>query len=327
MIPLGKIRVVPLADESLGVRSMSVYVQTPDLGILIDAGVSLAPRRYGLPPHPSEFIKLREARERILNYSRLSEVVIISHYHLDHYTPSFPSWYEWTREDTYEEIYGDKIVLMKDFSNNINYRQMVRAKYLYEAIKDKAYKILQVDGKTIRIGDTIVKFSKPFPHGPPGTRLGWVLMTTVIFDDEKVVHASDIQGPMDHNALEYIIEERPDILILGGPPLYLEGKKVSMADIERGMKNMIELIRRMNIVILSHHTLRDPGWKDRLNSAFIESGESENKVFTMAEYRGMDNMLLEARRKELWEKMPPNEEFIRWINLKGKDRIKVHPPL
>src|SRR5436853_585901 len=43
-------RVIPLAAESLGVRSMATYVEAGDLGILIDPGATLAPTRWGLPP-------------------------------------------------------------------------------------------------------------------------------------------------------------------------------------------------------------------------------------------------------------------------------------
>jgi predicted metallo-beta-lactamase superfamily hydrolase len=44
-------RIVPLAFDSFGVRSMSTFVETDDLRILIDPGVALAPIRYGLEPH------------------------------------------------------------------------------------------------------------------------------------------------------------------------------------------------------------------------------------------------------------------------------------
>ena len=49
------IRLVPLAAESLGVRLMCTYVENPDAKILLNAGVSLGPKRFGLPPHPEEF--------------------------------------------------------------------------------------------------------------------------------------------------------------------------------------------------------------------------------------------------------------------------------
>src|SRR4030095_12254168 len=43
-------KVIPLAAESLGVRSMATYVEVGGTGILIDPGATLAPARFGLPP-------------------------------------------------------------------------------------------------------------------------------------------------------------------------------------------------------------------------------------------------------------------------------------
>ena len=47
-------RVMPLAADSLGVRSMATYVEAGALRLLIDPGATLAPRRYGLDPAPAE---------------------------------------------------------------------------------------------------------------------------------------------------------------------------------------------------------------------------------------------------------------------------------
>ncbi len=59
------INVVPLAAESLGVRSMCTFVETADVRVLLDAGVSLGPYRLGFPPHPREYEALKESRRRI----------------------------------------------------------------------------------------------------------------------------------------------------------------------------------------------------------------------------------------------------------------------
>ena len=73
---LRNIRIIPLADESLGVRSMAVYVETSTIRVLLDAGVSLAPKRYGLLPHPAEFEALKEARGRLAEmFLSLAEIL------------------------------------------------------------------------------------------------------------------------------------------------------------------------------------------------------------------------------------------------------------
>ncbi len=60
----GGMVVVPLAAESLGVRSLSVFVRTPDTGVLIDPGVALG-TRGGLHPHPAEYRALAQRRAAI----------------------------------------------------------------------------------------------------------------------------------------------------------------------------------------------------------------------------------------------------------------------
>ncbi|MEM1598067.1 MAG: hypothetical protein QXI07_06155, partial [Pyrobaculum sp.] len=78
--------IVPVGEESLGVRSMCLYVETKDVRILFDAGVSLAPRRFGLPPHPRELERARQVRAQILKLAQSADVVTVSHYHRDHFT-------------------------------------------------------------------------------------------------------------------------------------------------------------------------------------------------------------------------------------------------
>ena len=48
------LKVAPLAFESLGARSSALSVETDDLKIVVDPAVSLAPKRFGLPPHTVE---------------------------------------------------------------------------------------------------------------------------------------------------------------------------------------------------------------------------------------------------------------------------------
>jgi len=55
-----KTRVEPLAFDSMGIRSMATKVVIDEVAITIDPSVSIAPRRYGLPPHPKELRRLEE---------------------------------------------------------------------------------------------------------------------------------------------------------------------------------------------------------------------------------------------------------------------------
>ena len=253
------IEITLLADESYGVRSMCTFVETPDINILLDAGVSLAPRRFGYPPHPFEFDALRKARERIIEFSELADIVTLSHYHLDHYTPPHKGRYEWTNENTYRKIYGDKIVLAKNFQENINFHQSKRGYIFNKYVSEIVYKFHFVDAKNVKIGNTILFFSPPFPHGSDNTKLGYVLLVAIEHGGMKIMFAPDVQGPISDRVLRYIVKERPMVLIIGGPPIYLMGSKFSEQDINKGLSNLVYLIRKNFIkkIIVSHHFLRD----------------------------------------------------------------------
>jgi predicted metallo-beta-lactamase superfamily hydrolase len=177
------IRVMPLAAESLGVRSMCTYVETPDLRMLLDAGVSLCPNRFGLPPHPLEFRAIEKARGKIAEAAEGADVVTISHYHFDHHTPSYEDWLcNWTEaEETARQIYRGKVVLLKNPKEWINFSQRRRG-WVFQKTGGKFAERLEVaDGRTFTFGKTVVRFSEPVPHGPEDSALGWVLMTVVEF--------------------------------------------------------------------------------------------------------------------------------------------------
>jgi predicted metallo-beta-lactamase superfamily hydrolase len=78
---------MPLAADSLGVRSMATYVEAGDLRLLIDPGAALGPRRFNLAPTPEELEALKRAEDRIEGYSRRATLVTVSHYHADHFRP------------------------------------------------------------------------------------------------------------------------------------------------------------------------------------------------------------------------------------------------
>ena len=80
-------RIVPIAFDSFGVRSMATFVETDDLRILIDPGVALAPIRYGLEPHLLEWQRHDESWEEVKQYAENADVLIVTHDHYDHHDP------------------------------------------------------------------------------------------------------------------------------------------------------------------------------------------------------------------------------------------------
>jgi predicted metallo-beta-lactamase superfamily hydrolase len=325
---LSKIRVIPLAAESLGVRSMCTYVETSDVKILLDAGASLAPNRFGFPPHPREYEAMAECRERISKAAEKAEVVTLSHYHFDHHTPSYEDWcYNWSSADVARQIYEGKLVLIKNFRAVINFSQRRRGWMFAKTGGGYAKKLEIADGKTFEFGDTKLKFSNPVFHGSKYTPLGWVLMTTIESGDEKVLFTSDVQGPIDDNALKMILAEKPHLIIVGGPPLYLAGFHVKDKDAEQGMKNLEEIVKTVPITILEHHILREERWRELSKSVFEVAAKAGHLVLTAAEYAGKENNLLESKRRQLYEIEPPSPEFQRWMKLPISKRKVTKPPI
>src|SRR2546421_637024 len=195
-------RVIPLAAESLGVRSMATYVEAGDLRILIDPGATLPPTRWGLPP-------------------------------------------------------------------------------------------AQAEGQ-----------SPPRPHGVDGTPLGHVVGLAVcdLVQRERFVFASDVQGPLSAVAAAWLIQQRPTLLYLSGPPSYVE-RDLPVGAVQRGIDNLRRVLDATGCrVIMDHHALRDSSFAARFDVLW-----STGHVITAAAHLGLPATPLEAQRRALWSdaRKPP----------------------
>ena len=279
-------KIVPIASDSLGVRSMATYVETKDCKVLIDPSAALGPKRYGLPPAEEEINALVQIKQKIAEIADKCNILTISHYHYDHYDPS-------------GTFYKDKKVFVKDISKDINKSQTKRGTEFKETVEDVC-DLIYCDDSEYQIGSTKIVFSPPFFHGPKNVRLGYVIMTTIDDGKQKILHASDVQGPVTKSAKEYIIEQKPDLLIMDGPPTIFLGWKFSMDNLRSASDNLTEIIERLDCtVILDHHLLRDLRYKEVFPEPYKKGKE---KVKTFAEYLGKENNTLEAHRKQLWGK-------------------------
>jgi len=325
--PMPTFRVIPIGFESYGVRSMCTFVETPDVRVLIDAGVALGPRS-GKLPHPREYQARNQCRARIREFSQKADVIIVSHYHNDHHTPNYTEtvWLGSSAEES-EQIYRDKIVLMKDIRNAINFSQRRRGWMFQRFIKRIGSKCEIADGKSFDYGATRIKISQPVPHGSEQSGLGWVLMTTIESKEERFLHASDVQGPMSKQTTRIILKENPDLLILGGPPTYLEGMKVDKVAISDAMENAARIAGKLQTIIFEHHLLRDENWRDRAKLVYEAGKSAGNAVSTAAEYAGAPPRILEAVRSRLYDQEPPNAEFMKWSKLKREKQRTQLPPI
>jgi predicted metallo-beta-lactamase superfamily hydrolase len=277
------LKIIPLAADSLGVRSMATYVEAGATGLLIDPGATLAPARYGLPPAAEEWEALRRANDRISAYAARARYVFVSHYHEDHF-----------RSDPVS--YAGRIVLAKDPRRMVAGAQARRARALWDALGGQAH-VQPADGVALTTPDLDVSVSPPLPHGADGTALGYVLALTVTDprEHQRFVFASDVQGPLSPVATAWLIRQRPTTLYLSGPPSYIE-RELGTAAIDRGVDHLRRILDATGCrVILDHHAVRDPRFSTRLQRLW-ETG----RVVTAAAHLGLEAQPLEARRDRLW---------------------------
>ena len=273
-------RVVPLAADSIGARSMATYVESGSLRLLIDPGVTLAPRRYGLGPAPEEDEAFARARLRIEGYAVRATHVAVSHYHADHFRPD-------------PMVYAGRHVLAKDPRRTIDRHQAAQGREFWRAVGPHCH-LEPAEGRYVELDGATLSFSPPLPHGADGSEFGHVVAVTVD-DGERFVHASDLQGPASPVATAYLVRERPDLVYLSGPPTYLQGQ-VGHDVVQRGIDNLVRLVGETGCrIIVDHHAVREPRFRERLAQAF-----DTGRVVTAAEYLGRRDECLEARRAALW---------------------------
>jgi predicted metallo-beta-lactamase superfamily hydrolase len=282
-------KVIPIAADSLGARSMATFVKTKDCSILIDPSVALGPLRYRLPPHPLELRRLDEHWREIKTRAKKSDILIVTHYHYDHHNPDAP------------EIYKDKAVFLKHPAKKINKSQMGRAKFFMDRLEGLPKELQYSDGNEFSFGKTKIQFSKPVYHGT-NPRLGYVTEVSIKEGDFCFVFTSDVEGPSIAAQAKFILDENPNLLYLDGPMTYMLGYRYSKASLEQSIKNIIRIFEKTKIesMIIDHHFLRDINWNKRIDGVFKAAKKNDINVVTAAGYLGLENENLEAQRKELY---------------------------
>ncbi|MGC8567324.1 MAG: hypothetical protein ACP5I6_04225 [Caldisphaera sp.] len=284
-----------IGADSLGVRSLATFVNSCNKNIGIDLGASLAPRRYGLPPHQLELDKLNYTMKEIKEAISMSNIIIITHYHYDHYVRNSP------------ELYYGKILLIKDPGKNINRSQSYRAKVFLKDNKVEEHANVSIaDNKTFQFDNLKIDFSKPVWHGEENTKIGKLIMLRITCENKSLIYASDVQGPGNKEALDTLLDWKgAELLIISGPPTYFAGYKVSEEAVEKGLNNLKEVIENnvAKIVVVDHHLLRDINYKEKLKEHYKIAEKLNIKLLTSAELMGIEINQLEAKRKELWKNL------------------------
>ncbi len=131
-------------------------------------------------------------------------------------------------------------------------------------------RIVFVDDRTFRIGATTIRFTAPMFHGIEYASPGWVLGVVVEHGGKKLLYSSDLQGPIIEDYAAWIIEEKPDVLILDGPATYLLGPFQSKETLARAVRNCTWTVKetRASLAIIDHHLTREPRFREKLADAF-----------------------------------------------------------
>lgn len=281
--------VKPLASESMGVRSMATFVKTKDIAVLIDPGVRLAPKRFGLAPHEIELERRERLWKGVQKAAKKADILTISHYHYDHHEPEAP------------DLFAGKTVLIKHPKENINKSQKGRAADFLKLVGDSPEAIEHADGNELQFGNTTLAFSEAVPHGT-NDYLGYVVQLAVIEGKSTFIHTSDVEGPSLKKQADFLFQHEPEVAAVDGPMTYMMYRYGRHA-LETSIENLARLIREtpLKTLILDHHLLRDLKWREKMAAVFEAGEEHGCDVRTFAEYAGLEDDLLEARRKELYK--------------------------
>ncbi len=295
-----------IGTESLGVRGMCCLVTVGEREILIDPGIALGYSRHGLLPHPYQIYIGGKIRQHILTAMKTATDVVFSHFHGDH-VPLL-------RANPYQLSFAqlpDRFRTLRIWAHS---REGLSSRMQHRV--DDLTELLATNMKTAPgCSESLLSFSDPVPHGQAESKFGTVMMTRISLGEQIFVHASDIQL-LNNTTIETILNWEPDIVFASGPPLYLQN--LTELQRQRASENGLQLAKNVNTLILDHHLLRS---KEGLNWLENMSQIVGKKIYCAADFMDKPRLLLEARRMELYKKMPipdnwhksyESGEFNRW---------------
>ena len=284
----------------MGVRSMCTHVQTPDLSVLIDAGASIH-TGSSLQPHPLEYEILARKRGEILSLSRDTDLIIVSHYHLHHFSlPVNDLTTTFCTGKMSDDIFSGKALFCKDPSNMVTEVQRRRGLEFHRVYGESAPRYEVIDGRSFHFGETRISFSKPLWHGPEGTIQGYVVGTCIRDREFTIVHASDVQM-LNRGCVDWMLKQEPDIAIAAGPPFF-DPKRVGKEEEKIATSLLRRLSGEVTRVVIDHQALRSDDWQ-----RFFENGGKN--VLCAAQFEGQEPLPLESMREMLYKREDVEEGF------------------
>ncbi|MCK4646519.1 MAG: MBL fold metallo-hydrolase [Candidatus Aminicenantes bacterium] len=282
-------RVTILGTESLGVRGLSCLVEAKERKIVIDPGLALGYQRHGLLPHPFQVAVGERVRRKIVEVLKDCTDIVISHFHGDHIPLANANPYQLAANQVVQHF--QKPRLWCKGTHDLSVAMLKRCKDLSEIL---CRHFPKSEGEN----HGLLSFSRSVPHGEHNSRQGTVMMTRIKDRTEVFVHASDIQL-LDGEPISQILDWKPDILLVSGPPLYLQHISSTMK--KNAWQNALRLAREVETLILDHHLLRCME-----GSRFLKdlSFMTKHRVISAADYAGKKPLPLEALRQRLYRELP-----------------------
>jgi hypothetical protein len=145
------------------------------------------------------------------------------------------------------------------------------------------------EGREFRFGGTRLRFKGPLFHGIEYSRVGWIFSIVVEHGGEKLIHSSDLNGPVIEDYAQWIAEEDPHVLFLDGPMTYMLGYTLNLINFNRTLQNALKIVRETpscRLLIYDHHLPRESKFMERTRPIWETAKKEGKKVTTAAELLG-----------------------------------------
>ncbi|MCD6590692.1 MAG: MBL fold metallo-hydrolase [Candidatus Aenigmarchaeota archaeon] len=335
----------PIWFDSLGAKSSCVLIATEDVKILIDPGIAIMQPSFPAPLAKKLYLESLGLR-KIKNAMKKADVIVISHYHYDHYLLNHIELYKGKTmfvknpneyindsqrkraKEFFQSLYGEmldrefeeflsrkrklaypdplrelKLAMKRDFGDYAGRRkEVLKAGYEWfrrrterwnkwfeiKGCDEKKLMVEYAEGRCFEFGKTRIRFTKPLFHGVEFSRVGWVFSTVVERKGEKIIHTSDVNGPIIEDYAEWIAMENPDILVLDGPMTYMFGYLLNRTNLQRAVKNLVRILKTTDtkLIIYDHHLPREAKFREHTKEVWEVAKRLKKRLITAAEFLG-----------------------------------------
>lgn len=286
-----------VAFDSFGVMSMCSRIETPELAVTVDPGVSLQSAAFPLP-EPQRRELLQRYEQAVADSCERSQAIVISHYHFDHFAPQ-----------RRPEIYAGRVLFAKAL-DGLPQKQLTTATRFLEAIDGLPQEVIWADGRRFKFGRTELGFSAPVWHGRSEADPGTVIMTDVKRGRERVLVTSDVIGPTETATTDLICTSGARELVIDGYATHLLGRFATDLELIKSIVNLCRILAQkpLRTLCLDHHAARDYRYPAFLRLVYDKARQLKKRFGTAAELAGRTSMVLEGYQDygpTRWHKWQP----------------------